>query len=628
MTKLVKSLKSLNYKFTLATITGFLISSLVFLWLFLMFYQSELEEERSMAARDVNNLLQSSLENAMLKRDLEGLAFIVDRLGQQANINRVMIVNTAGKVRFSSHPEFVDKVMDGKWIKERMPQTNFIQDAQGVEVLRSIRPVHNKTHCQECHGTVVDNPVNGILLIDYDASSIRHKARYTTLLLIGAGALIVIINLLGGWWFIRRFILQSVKTLSNASHSIAHGQLDTRVKLSGNDELSVLGENFNLMASNLQSSMRKLEENQIFLQAMVDAIPDGLRIIDDDFNMLLVNQTFREQTGCHGQSWVGEKCYVATQNSDTPCPEQLMNCTLKEIQKTDKPFKVIRHHVQCDGNILDVEVFAAPMNIIKDGKEKKFIVESIRDLSHEVQFTHEQRLSELGRLAANVAHEIYNPLSSMKLALNSLDMMLKGENQSHDDNKKNSYEISNYLNIASQSMEQCIQMTDRLLRLSAAPLGQQELVDIHKAISDILSLVKWDAELTSIEVIEAFPEQLLRVFASESEMRMLVLNLVQNAFHAMPKGGQLKITGRLEEGQVIIRFEDTGIGISKDNLSRIFMPFFSRRADNIYGTGLGLPISMAIVKSCDGKLEVESELGRGSCFILTIPEASMQRVKQ
>lgn len=624
MSKLVKNL---NYKFTVATIAGFIISSLVFLALFLTFYQSELEEERSLAARDVNNLLQSSLENAMLKRDLSGLATIVKRLGLQTNIKSVKIVNPKGRVRFSSHIKYIDQVLDGNWIKNRQPITYFIQDEQGIEVLRSIRPVHNKPPCQECHGVMADNPINGILVVDYDASSIRHKARNTTLLLMGAGALIVIINLIGGWWFIHRFILKSVETLSNASHSLAKGQLDTRVKLAGNDELSVLGDTFNFMAENLQASMKDLEEEQFFLQAMVDAIPDGLRIIDEDFNMLLVNQTFREQTGCANQYWVGQKCYVATQNRDTPCPSDLMSCSLKEVQKTGEPFKVVRHHTQCDGTVLDVEIFAAPMTIIKDGKQKMLMVESIRDLSHEVRFTHEQRLSELGRLAANVAHEIYNPLSSMKLAHNSLKVTLEEQQQAHSDKERRSPEINNYLEIAAQSMDQCIQMTDRLLRLSSAPLGQQELVDVCKAVEDVYSLVKWDADESSIEIIESFPEQLLRVFASESELRMVFLNLIQNAFHAMPEGGTLKIIGTKEEEMIIVRFEDNGIGISQENLGSIFMPFFSRRADNVHGTGLGLPISQAIVKSCDGVLSVESQLGQGSCFIVKIPEASIERLK-
>ena len=92
--------KNLNRRFTVATIAGFLVSSLVFLGLFLTFYQTELERERAQAAKDVNQLLQSSLENAMLKRDLDGLVYIVDRLGEQSNIISVMIANPAARCVF------------------------------------------------------------------------------------------------------------------------------------------------------------------------------------------------------------------------------------------------------------------------------------------------------------------------------------------------------------------------------------------------------------------------------------------------------------------------------------------------------------------------------------------------
>ncbi len=609
--------KSLNHKFTLATVAGFFVSSLVFLGLFSAFYQSELEQERAQAARDVNRLLQSSLENAMLKRDLEGLIFIVNRLGNQPNIRRVMIAEPYGQVRFSSHAESMGLILDKELIRLSTPQTHFMQDEQGAEVLRSINPVHNKPQCQECHGPLEQNPVNGVLVVDYDAAPIRDKARKTTLMLMGAGALIVIINLLGGWWFIRRFILQPVESLNSASHSLAHGQLDTRVKLSGNDELSTLGDTFNLMAANLQSSMHQTEEGRAFLQAMIDAIPDGVRIIDDDYNMLLVNRTFREQTGCPDKPRVGEKCYI-THNLDAPCPAELVTCPLVEIRKQSKQLKVIHHHTRCDGDTLDVEVYAAPMTIVRDGEEVTLLVESIRDLTQEVRFTHEQRLSELGRLAAGVAHEIYNPLSSMKLALHSMAGMISEEEQSGD--------VGNFLGVVEQQMDQCIRITDRLLHLSASPVGQPQLVDIQQAVEDTLSLLRWDAQDASIEIVESFPQQPLRVFANDGEIRMLILNLVQNAFHAMPSGGELRITGTVENDKVVLRFADSGIGISEENMPRLFMPFFSRRADGVEGTGLGLPICRTIVESFDGALEVESELGKGSCFIVRLPEATIERL--
>lgn len=610
--------KSLNHKFTLATVAGFLLSSLVFLGLFLAFYQSELEHERSQAAHDVNRLLQSSLENAMLKRDLEGLIFIVNRLGEQPNIRKVMIAEPLGEVRFSSHAESMGLLLGDELIRHTTPLTHFMLDEKGAEVLRSINPVHNKPQCLECHGPVEQNPLNGVLIVDYDAAPIRDKARNTTLMLMGAGALIVIINLLGGWWFIRRFILQPVESLNTASHSLARGRLDTRVTLPGKDELSTLGETFNLMAGNLQTSMRQTEEGRTFLQGMVDAIPDGLRIIDDDYNMLLVNRTFREQTGCSDTQRVGQKCYHAAHNLDAPCPAELVTCPLQEIHKQGKPLKLIHRHTRCDGETLDVEIYAAPMSIVRNGKQETLLVESIRDLTHEVRFTHEQRLSELGRLAAGVAHEIHNPLSSMKLALHSMAGLIDEETKDGD--------IASFLDVVEQQMDQCIRITDRLLHLSASPSGQPQLVDVHQAVEDTLSLLKWDAEEASIKIIESFPRQPLRVFANDSEMRMLVLNLVQNAFHAMPSGGELRISGSIEESDVVVSFCDSGVGIADENLPRIFMPFFSRRADDVEGTGLGLPISRAIVESFDGVLEVESELGRGSCFIIRLPEATPERL--
>ena len=604
---------SLNRKFSVATIAGFFLSSLVFLALFMSFYRAELEQERAEVTVDVNFLLQSALENAMLKRDLSGLRYIVDRLGSQPNISSVLIVNPSGDVRFTSHSEHQGLTLDKKFIQASGPQTYFMTNEQGQEVLRSVNPVSNKTPCQLCHGSIAENPINGILIVDYDASNIRQKAWDTTMILMGAGATIVILNLLGGWWFIRRFILKPVKSLDSASKALAQGELHTRVYLNGRDELSGLGDTFNFMADSLQASMRESEEAGAFLQSTVDAIPDGLRIIDDDYNLILANKSYRQQTGIDEHLLTTEKCYRSAHGRDEPCPAELMTCPLHEIRKNAKALKIIHRHKRRDGEALDVEIYAAPLTVIKDGKEQTLLVESIRDLTQQVSFTHEQNLSELGKLASGVAHEIYNPLSSMRLAISSLGELVKDQDQNED--------IAKYLNLMIQEIDQCIRITNRLLNLSATPLDRPELVDVHQAVKDILGLVKWEAEQASIEVIESFPEQPLRIFGSEGELRMAILNLVQNAFHAMPGDGKLQIIASLQNDSVVIRFDDDGIGIDKDLLPRIFMPFFSRRGDDVHGTGLGLPIARAIIQRFGGSLEVESELDKGSSFTIKIPEA-------
>lgn len=607
--------KSLNKKFTLATIAGFLVSSIVFLALFLAFYQGELEKEKAQAAHDVNLLFQSSLENAMLKRDLDGLKTIIARLGEQDHITAVMIINPLGQVRFSNRKDLEGKNLAVTMLEDRRARSLFIRNEQGKEILRSINPVRNRPPCQVCHGSMDEHPINGILIVDHDAASIRRQARNTTLILMGAGALIVVINLLGGWWFIRRFILKPVSVLNNAAMGLAQGKMDTRVAAPGGDELGRLGSTFNQMAKNLHKNTQQLQEQQEFLQALVDAIPDGIRIIDQNYSMLLENKAFRHQTGDANRTWIGEMCYKAAHNRDAPCPSTLSTCPLEEIRRTGKSLKVIHHHTDCDEKVLNVEIYAAPMLIERNGKQEMLMVESIRDLTKEVRFTHEQRLSELGRLAAGVAHEIFNPLSSVKLAMHSLQVNIQenGNDAAHDD-----------LKIIARQVDQCIHVTDRLLRLSTSPSEEKELVDIAEVVDDTLSLVRWEAERTSIVIKKVMTEELLRVIASSSDIRMLVLNLVQNAFHAMPDGGELVIEGKKADGCIVMHVQDTGVGIMAEDLAYIFMPFFSRRADGMHGTGLGLSIAKAIVENCNGSLEVESSPGLGSCFTVTLPDAEME----
>lgn len=602
---------SLGQKFSLATLAGFLVSLLVFVGLFLLMYRQGLEQERAEAARQVNRLLQSSLENAMLKRDLPGLLQIIRRLGEQPNIRNVFITDPKGQIRFATDEARRWKQLDDAATTHGEPKAVFVRDADGHEVLRSLNPVHNRPPCQPCHGPVARHPINGVLVVDYEAASIRRQARNQVLKLMGTGALIVVLNLIGGWWFIRRFILRPVADLDRASAKLAAGDFDARVKVDSQDELGRLGRTFNDMAGRIQQQMTRLEENRAFLQGLVDAIPDGVRVIDEDFRMVLVNRAFRDQVGSETLARPGESCHRAAHGLDEPCPDTLVTCPVETIGREGKPLKVVHHHRRCDGSRLDVEIYAAPMAVAMEGEPRHLVVESIRDLSAEVRFTHEQRLSELGRLAAGVAHEIYNPLSSMKLALSQIAGRLR---QAPDDTVE-------LLDVLEEEMEQCIRITNRLLRLSSASQEADQLVDMVGIVDDTLSLLQWEAEKDGIEVRCEWAAKPLRVLAAESDMRMLVLNIIQNAFHAMPGGGRLAIRGRTGEAQVILEFEDSGVGIDPKDLGHIFMPFFSRRADGVRGTGLGLAICRAIVEQLGGRILVTSEPGQGSCFTVELPRA-------
>jgi signal transduction histidine kinase len=455
------------------------------------------------------------------------------------------------------------------------------------------------------------NPVNGVLYVDYDAGPIRDKARTTTLLLMGAGALIVLLNLVGGWWFMQRYVVSPVDQLSAASVALANGDLSKRADLKGNDELTDLGQTFNRMAEQLQERISESEHQRTFLQSLLDAIPDGVRVIGPDFRVLMTNRSYRAQLGLGGADGVGDTCHGISHQSDHPCPSTLITCPVHEIALHEKPVQALHRHHDVHGKISDVEIYAAPLTATIAGERQTLVVESIRDLTRQINYSHEQKLSELGKLATGVAHEIHNPLASVRLALDSLR---RGVTETDS-------EVTEYLELVDREVDKCVRVTERLLHLGMPPSEVPELVEITRVIEDTLSLVRWEADERGV-VLRTTLEPGLRVIASDSEMRMVMLNLIQNALHAMPKGGELQVSSQLVGQDVVIEVRDTGVGIEADRLSVIFDPFYSRRADGSKGTGLGLSIVRALVENYGGRVAVESTAGEGSRLSVALPDAA------
>jgi signal transduction histidine kinase len=367
------------------------------------------------------------------------------------------------------------------------------------------------------------------------------------------------------------------------------------------------------MAKVLQDKIRELSEKELFMQQMVDAIPDGVCVIDSDYRIMLTNATYRDQLGLGAAQQVPELCYAASHARKSPCPESLITCPIKEIKRTEQALRVIHRHQRADGGNLDVELYAAPMRVTQKGEARLMVVESIRNLEQEVKFSHEQRLSELGRLAAGVAHEIHNPLASVRLALHAAEQANAAAEPDRD-------EVLEYLTLVDQEVEKCSQVTERLLKLSLPPSTQQELVEVDRVVNDTLRLLHWEAEARGVDIaldVEGAP---LRVLATDSDLRMVTLNLAQNACHAMPRGGSLTVRCQRKDGRVEVRFKDTGVGIDPKDQLRIFEPFFSRRADGVRGTGLGLSITKNIIENHDGNISVDSTPGHGSRFAVSFPD--------
>lgn len=615
----------LSRKLLAGLAAGLGLSSLVFLALIVGTYRARLGSERARASEQISSLLQVSLENAMLKRDLPGLQEIVTRLGLQPGVLSVRIVNPQREVRFASRPTDLHEVLS--FADLGCPQcaltgsdglaanAQIITTANGQDALRSVAPISNKDACKECHGAATSHPVNGILVVDHEASGIRAEAMKAALAMSAAGMLVTLLGLGTVWTVVRRQVIEPVTALDAASRALGAGNLETRVALppGRGDELVELCHSFNRMAEQIEQGVHEVQEKESFLKGLIDTVPDGVRVIDAEFKVVMANAAYARQAGLAEPQAINVPCF-AIHGRDEPCPPTMVTCPFHALKADGETVKYIHRHVRADGSELHVETTAASLTVHRDGKPSRLIIEAIRDLEQQARYSQEQRLSEIGQLAAGVAHEIYNPLGSVKIGLQAL--LRSPAAQSEPD-------VSNYLRVVDSEVDKCIRVTKRLLDLSQVPSQSLQLVSLSTIVPEVVSLLHYEAEIRGVKLELDLGLEDLRVIATDSELRMLVLNLVQNAFHAMPRGGRLRIEGQhTGHDDVVLKFSDTGIGIPRDELSRIFDPFYSKRADGVQGTGLGLTICKAIASRYQGSLTAQSEPGKETVFTVRFPCAA------
>lgn len=590
-------------------------ASLLFGILFLGLYRAQLEQERAATAEQINRLLRVALENAMLKRDVAGLRDIVQQMGRQPGVAGVMILAPGGEVRFSSSPEPMGRQLPELVVgmQPGVPVSRFVDTPGQGEVLRSINPVPNQLPCIGCHGPIDLHPVNGVLVVDYDARPLRQAAYRSAALFAAAGIAVLGMTLWSIWRLLRRRVIDPLARLDAAANALAAGDLASRAPVDEADEPGRLARSFNRMAEHLAGQIERSEAQQRYLQELLDGLPDGVRVIRQrDFRIVAVNAAYGRQLGVFAAQALGEACHRSSHGREAPCAPTMVVCPVHELQVTGQSVKCRHHHRAVDGRDLPVEVHAVRL----DHEGEALIVESIVDLSQAVRHSQEQRLSELGLLAAGIAHEIHNPLGSMRLAV---DGLLRGLRNGQDDPKR----VAGYLEMMSAEIDRCTGVTQRLLMLSRLPQQQPQVVAVNRAVGDTVSLLDFDACSHGIVQHLEFDPAEPQVLADDSDLRMLVLNLVQNAHHAMPGGGELRVRTVATGDQARIEVSDGGCGIPREALGRIFDPFYSHRADGERGTGLGLTICRSIVERYGGTIEVESTPGTGTTFRVELPQAKI-----
>lgn len=589
-----------------------LILSLIFLVVLSGLYRTRITAEQERAAIQLSALFHATLENAMLKRDLPGLAAIISALGHEPDISAVRVLNPELEVRFASPPALASEVLDTEQIRralaDRIPSAKALPDQP--DILRAIRPVPNRAACQSCHGPVEEHPVNGILVIDFAKGELQAESRKTAVVLAFAGLAVTLASLAASWWVLRRTVINPVARIEAGTRALAAGHLDHRLPVTGQDEIATLSTGFNRMAARLQEAMGRLDAAGQTLQSVIDAIPDGIRVIGPDYRVLMANAAYVAQSGLSHAGVIGQPCYKLSHQRSSPCPDTLVICPVAEAANGRLPLNCRQIHKAPGGEERHVELAAATLVLVREGGSTACVVEAIRDLDQQARLSQEQRLSEIGLLAAGLAHEIHNPLSSISLLVDAAQSDLgAGDNPG----------AAGRLRMIGEEMRRTLTLTNSLMLLSMPPSEEPILVEIDRIVPEALAILSFQARQAGAkEVVDIQPG--LRFLGSESDLRMLVTNLVLNAFHAMLDGGTVHITARSDGRDVVLVIADEGIGIAPSDLTRIFLPFWTRRADGTSGRGLGLAIVQSIITRWNGSVAVESTLGQGTVFTIRFPD--------
>ena len=357
------------------------------------------------------------------------------------------------------------------------------------------------------------------------------------------------------------------------------------------------------MAADLEAKISQITEDRTRLAAILSSMVEGVLVLDCRGTVLLVNSVLERMFGLHAQEAVGRSCF-----------EVLRHHPLNELIKT--VLETRTHQSQeVVLTMLGERCFNVQASVAQDCRENGVCAVLI---FHDI--TAIKRLERVRKdFVANVSHELRTPLTSIK---GYIEALIDG---AKDDPRKS----AEFLGIIQKHADQLNALLSDLLQLSTIESGQYQWrrgsVSLPELIEKAVHLLRPLAEKKG-QVLSVVPAEGIATLTGDAEkLTEVLINLIDNAVKYTPEGGRITVETRHREGAVEIAVRDSGIGIPPNELPRIFERFYRvdrARSREMGGTGLGLSIVKHIVEAHGGSVSVESQVGKGSRFVVTLPKRS------
>jgi two-component system NtrC family sensor kinase len=361
---------------------------------------------------------------------------------------------------------------------------------------------------------------------------------------------------------------------------------------------------------------RAKEEHRKFTEAVLDALPVSIYVIDRDYRIVSWNR--HREIGAQGMmrdSVIGRNVFQVF----AKYPQGRLRHEFERAFETGEIERIEQQTVSDNGTTQHWLVSKIPMRDRATG-EVTHVITVGEDVTMRVEAIHAagraEKLAAVGRLAAGVVHEINNPLATISACAESLESRV---NDGDFGMTPEAEDLREYLGLIRSEAFRCKAITNGLLDFSRVRSGNRLPIDIADLLRSSANLVSHQRRGNNIEFRFDIGDGLPPVNADGGQIQQAIIALATNAIDAMPSGGVLTFRAfATNEQRVTIEIKDTGVGIPSENMSKVFEPFFTTKEVG-KGTGLGLAVCYGIITEHGGRLSVRSNLGIGTTFTIFLP---------
>jgi PAS domain S-box-containing protein len=584
------------------------------------YYQSSLDLKRSETYRQ-DKVIAIALEYQMLEDRRDLISEMIQGFSSDPKLKRLMLVDHTGEVKMTNDPEFADRVFTRDSptcrvchdVPTSQRATSTVIEMDGGSVLRSVYPMRNQPACHECHDPEIT--INGVMITDTDVTDVKRHLQAQIRGMAALVGILSIVLLTGVTLVVRLVVLRRLDRIETTTRAMARGDFSRRVDVTGTDAVGRLGGEFNAMADSVTTLLSQLRRQRTQLENVMASVDDGLLVVDRTFTVVAMNKSLAERIGSPREDLLYRRCSdiwpSACDCSGGTAGEQ---CPAKACFLSGTLHKSLRTRHSRDGTLRQEEVFASP--ILDAAGEVEQVVEVWRDIterkSREAKMAEFQRLVSLGMLASGFSHEMNTPLGTMLVHLDDV-RRCAGDGSSLPE------AVRSELDIIRSEILRCREITQQFLQLSRGQSVHRELLEIPAVLHATIPLIAHVARDAGVTIRIVESDSAPVAFANGGAVRQVLLNILLNAVQASRRGGEIRIGWRSNTSHWI-RIEDDGVGMTPDVREKVFEPFFSGRPS---GTGLGLFVSLNLVRQWGGDIVVTSEQDHGSTFEIALPSGDV-----